>query len=130
MYYLSVPFMGLANLLAGFVLAAPGIERFGLAVEHVRRASAKINSRRNTVGLVILVIGCVGLLNRLGIIHMQAILGGGGFPQSFMLIGQGLLIAREKFDHVPLLRDFTRKLEPYNEYIGTAGILFGIHAIF
>ena len=130
MLFIYVPFIGLANLLAGFFLAAPLIQRMGIAPKQVASAHDYLKPFSTLIGAIALIVGIFGLLNRLSLVWIWAYLGGAGYLHILALLAQGLLILGDSFPNIQGLHDFHEKAKPYAEYIGTAGILLGLHATF
>ena len=125
---MRIPLVGFANLLSGAVLVAPLLERMGVSKDKIEMARKKVDPYRNTIGMMDLSLGVISLLNRMHIIHIPFL--PGGYPQSLVVIGVGLTLGYQTFRNVPRLYNFMKKVEPYEDYVGSVSILFGLHAIF
>ncbi len=123
-----IPLLGFANLLSGLMLLAPFLVRIGVSKTFVDDAMHKLNPHRKILALADLGIGAVALLNRLGIAHIY--ISSGGFPQIIVVFVVGLTLGHQAFKHVAAFANFYKKVEPYQEYVGGLGVLFGLHAIF
>jgi hypothetical protein len=80
------------------------------------------------LGLVLIVIGLIGLLERLGIFNTGLRLGS-SFPQVIPLIAIGLLLAAPLLEKYPFLKKVTDALQPYSPWIGLAAIACGLGSL-
>lgn len=120
-----------ANIVAGFVLGASKLKEFG-AKEHIEKGEGHLAPFRNMIGIAILVLGVLGLLDRMGIMNIRIpFLGlGSSYPQALPAIAMGLLLSSHLFQKFTGLHTFIEKMRPYEGWLGIYGILTGLVSIF
>ena len=125
---MRISLVGFANLISGFILIFPWLKRVGISNDTIEDGFKKLEPYRNVLGIIDFCLGGVSLLNRMGTIYVSFL--PGGYPQSLVVIGVGLTLGYHALKGIEPVYKFAKKLEPYQEYIGGVGILFGLHAIF
>jgi len=120
-----------ANIVGGFLLSASTLKTFG-AKEHIEKGEHFLTPFRSTIGIVILGLGLVGLIQRLGLIYINIPFFGLGasYPQAVPAIAMGLLLASHLFEKFPALHSRIQKMRPYEGWIGICAILSGLVSIF
>jgi hypothetical protein len=115
------------NIVGGAIVASGKMaELFGQErVASIKNSVAPYESR---LGLVLIVIGLIGLLERLGIFNTGLRLGS-SFPQVIPLIAIGLLLAAPLLEKYPSLKKVTDALQPYSPWIGLAAIACGLGSL-
>lgn len=119
--------LGIGNILGGLVLAEPllaNISGFKPAAERLRALSAPY---RSTLGVIELVLGGATFIDRIDLVHIPIL--DGGFPQIVLSLAMGLLLANEVVKKYPFLKSLIESIQPYQEYIGLAGLLVGLYAL-
>ncbi len=120
----------LLNTAGGALAAAPMIKKY-LPLEVAQKIGAleqRVNAYRGIFGIALMVIGAIGLLQRLDILWLG--LGGSSFPQSIALLAVGLSLAPHTFEKWPAVHAYAQKIEPYTEWVGIAAIAVGLGSIF
>lgn len=114
----------LTNIVSGFVLSAPKLKELvgGKGAEHIVAAETKLNAFRGTIGIIELVLGAVGLFERI-ISH------GSSFPQSLAALACGALLAPHLFEKYPSMQAYVEKMKPYTIWIGLAGLAIGLGSL-
>ena len=125
---MRIPLVGFANLISGLLLLYPWLKRIGVHHASADTAHNKLEPYRNTLGMIDLGLGAMSLLNRMGLVYVPLL--PGGYPQSLVVIGVGLTLGYHTLKNFGPVYEWGKKLEPYQEYIGGVGVLFGLHAIF
>jgi hypothetical protein len=120
--------VGFANLISGILLLLPWMKKVGVPAGFTGFVHEQIESRRDLLGTVDLGLGLVSLANRMGLIYLSIL--SSSYPQSLVLLGAGLTVGSHFAKGFKPARDLTKKLEPYRDYVGAAGVLLGLHAIF
>ena len=123
-----IPIIGIFNLLSGLILSAKLFEGI-VSKEFVHKFLSKVGHYRKIIAQIDIVIGIVALINRLNILDVWFI--HGGFPQIIVILAVGLTLGSELTRGFPAVHNFVVKnLDPYKEYVGVVGILFGLYSIF
>ncbi len=110
------------------MLLSPWLKRVGAPAGLTDFVKDYIEPNREMLGFIDLGLGAVSLANRMGLFYVSFL--PGGYPQSLVLLGVGLTISYHTLKNIPLLYNLMKKIEPYQEYVGGIGIIFGLHAIF
>ncbi len=120
----------IANIIAGFLLAAPKIKTWvPKSAEHVATAETRLSAFRSVIGIIALVLGLAGLIERLGIFYFGIDSFGASLPQAIPALLSGLLLARDTFDKFPVVTNFIKNLEPYAAWIGVFAIFAGLGSL-
>lgn len=116
------------NIIAGIILAAPGLKSTGQRElwEKIESAAAPWQA---TFGLITLALGSIGLLVRLGILPAFLPDLGASFPQSLPAIIIGALLALPKLERFPAIAGAVKKLLPQSLPIGLIGVAAGLGSL-
>ncbi len=115
----------IANLLSGFLLAAPKLKEWFLK-EHIEKAEGILNKYRTPIGVITLLLGIVGLIKRMslfGIMYEWSWHYGSSFPQAIIAILMGLLLCADFFSKWPTLHSRIMGMSKYGEWLGLLGVL-------
>ncbi len=118
----------IANIGAGFILAAPKVKQY-VGKNEIERFERVIAPYLNHVGLIELAIGVVALLTRLGITNLHISDFGASFPQAIPAILMGAVIATGFFDKYPKAKEYINKLNKYRIELGFLGIAVGVGSL-
>ncbi len=120
-----------ANIVGGFLLSASTLKTFG-AKEYIEKGEGFFAPFRSIIGVAILVLGVIGLIQRLGLIYINIPFFGLGasYPQALPAIAMGLLLASHLFEKFPGLHSLIEKMRPYEGWLGIYAILTGLVSIF
>jgi tetrahydromethanopterin S-methyltransferase subunit C len=118
----------IANIVSGFVLAAPKLKTLGMAKD-IETAEGKLNRFRGTIGLVILVLGLIALLVRANIFNFYVPYLWSSYPQAIIAILMGLILSMNFFVKYNAIHQRIVILERHAEWIGILGILVGLFAL-
>jgi hypothetical protein len=122
----------IANILAGFLLAAPKLKEWFLK-QHIESTEGTLNKFRAPIGIIILLLGIVGLIKRMslfGIMYEWSWHYGSSFPQGIIAILMGLLLCANFFSKWPTLHVRIMGVSKYGEWLGILGILVALSALF
>lgn len=117
-----------ANIVAGFVLALPGLKDWG-GKEHLEKIETRVHSIKENIGLGVLILGLVGLVDRLNLISFFIPEFGSSYPQALSAIISGALLALPKLEGYPILSNQVKKLAPYTFGIGLLSISVGLGSL-
>lgn len=117
-----------ANIVSGFLLAAPRIKEWG-AKEHIEKAESALNKFRGAIGLVELVLGFLALIERLGFVYFFIPSFGSSFPQAIPAIAIGAILSAHLFERFPAVHNIIAELKAYEIWIGIVGILVGLGSL-
>lgn len=120
--------MQVANIVSGFALAAPKLAEIG-GKEHIERAQSAMKPYLGTIGIVELVLGIVGLIDRMGIVYIPLMNFGSSYPQALPAILMGLLLGGSTLMNMDALKRFVAILEPHRITLGLIGIAVGLGSI-
>jgi hypothetical protein len=120
----------IANVVSGFVLSAPKLKEW-FAKKEVEGAEGALNKYRTPIGVIVLVLGIIGLLQRM---TLAGFMYGwtwsyGSFPQSIIAIVMGLLLTANFFSKWPAFHAGILKMNHYAEWLGILGIIIGIGSL-
>lgn len=118
-----------ANIVSGIVLGAPKLKEW-IGEQHIAKVEAVLTKHRETIGLIMLILGIVGLLSRMSIFDFYIYELGASYPQALPAIAMGLLLYSRKLERFAILRHIITFLRPYEVWIGLVGIAVGIGSIF
>ncbi len=118
----------IANIGAGFVLAAPKVKEY-VGKHEIERFLRVIAPYQNHVGLIELGIGIIALMTRAGITNFHISDFGASYPQAIPAILMGAVIATGFFDRYPKAKEYINKLEPYRTELGFLGIAVGVGSL-
>jgi hypothetical protein len=118
-----------ANIISGFILAVPKLKSHEATREHVERVATRLEPFKEKIGLVVLVLGVLGLLTRIGLIYPHIPMFGASFPQSLPAIAIGLILSQSFFKKYPALDSFIMKLRPHQIAIGIVGMASGVGSL-
>lgn len=118
----------LANIASGAVLALPGCKAY-LNEETFLRLESALKPWRENIGLVMLVLGLIGLLDRLNILPFYIPEFGSSFPQALPALLTGALLALPKLERYPALAVHIHKLAPYALPLGLISIASGLGSL-
>jgi hypothetical protein len=117
-----------ANIISGFLLAAPTLAGFG-AKEQVEKMHNVLLPFQSTIGIIELVLGILALIERMGIVWLHIPNFGSSYPQAIPAILVGLLLSAKFFESVPSVKEQIAKLAPYGGWIGIAAFASGLNSL-
>ena len=121
----------IANIISGFVLAAPKLKEW-FGEKHIERAHGALNKWRTLIGVIILVLGIVGLLKRASLAGLRYEWSwhyGSSYPQAIIAIIMGVLLCASLFSKWPTFHSKIVEINKYSEWIGILGILVGASSV-
>lgn len=118
----------IANIVAGFVLALPGLKNWG-GKESLEKIEANVHSMKENIGLVTLVLGLIGLVDRTNIISFHIVDFGSSYPQALPTILTGALLALPKLERFPAIATQVKKLLPYTFGLGLLSMAVGLGSL-
>lgn len=121
--------MQILNIAGGLLLAAPKLKEWGLGSVVVRLESSP-SSVREKLGVVMLILGVLALIDRLGFLRVPIPEFGASFPQSLPALALGVLLAARLSGKYAVLEKFRHQLEPYAAWVGLLGIAVGTGSLF
>lgn len=89
----------------------------------------KVQPIKENIGLVVLVLGLIGLIDRLNLIAFFIPEFGSSYPQAFSAIVSGALLALPKLEHFPALATQIKKLTPYTFGLGLLSMAVGLGSL-
>ena len=118
----------LANIISGFILAAPLLATWGgrAFIDKALHALAPLTS---AIGVVELVLGIIGLLERAGLLRFYIPHLGASYPQTIPAILVGLILCAPYFIKTSGINAIIEKMKPYREWIGVMAIVSGLNSI-
>jgi hypothetical protein len=116
------------NILAGFLLALPGLKERG-AQEWLTTIEAKSAPWKDTLGLLTLVVGIIGLLDRIHLIPWFIPELGSSFPQAIPAILTGALLALPKLERYPVIAAQIKRFTPHVFPLGLLGVAVGLGSL-
>ncbi len=117
----------LANIISGFILAAPKIAEFG-GKNQIEKLQSSLLPYQKTIGIIELALGLFALIERVGIFHIGNL--GSSYPQAIPAILAGLILSEPVFHNSPKVTEIIGKLKPHGVWIGLWTIAAGIISIF
>lgn len=118
----------LANIISGFILAAPMLAAWGgrAFIDKALHALAPLTS---AIGVVELVLGVLGFLERAGLLRFYIPHLGASYPQTIPAMLVGLILCASYFSKMSGMSAMIDKLKPYQEWIGVMAIVSGLNSI-
>ena len=117
-----------ANIISGFVLAAPKLKEWG-GKEYVEAVSMKLNPFSAIIGGVELLLGLLALFERMGFFYLHVPDFGSSYPQALPAIAIGLILSASYFSGYPSVMKIISELKKYAVWIGIMGIVSGLNSI-
>lgn len=117
-----------ANIVAGFVLALPGLKDWG-GKESLEKIETRVHSMKENIGLVVLILGLIGLVDRLNLISFYIPEFGSSYPQALSAIVSGALLTLPKLERYPVIATQVKKLLPYTFGLGLLSISVGLGSL-
>lgn len=117
-----------ANIVAGFVLALPWLKDWG-SKEQLEKIETRVHSIKENIGLVVLILGIVGLVDRLNFVSFFIPEFGSSYPQALSAIISGSLLALPKLEDYPIISNQVKKLVSYTFGIGLLSISVGLGSL-
>ncbi len=118
-----------ANIVSGFVLSSSKIKEHEKVRTHVERVENLFLPHRETIGIVVLVLGVVGLLARLGLSFLWFSILGVSYPQAIPAILIGLVLSESRFRKYPAFHKFIVLLTQHQVAIGFVGMASGLGSL-
>lgn len=118
----------LCNIVAGLVLAAPELKRFGQP-DLWEKIIVSTAPWKTGIGYAALGLGAIGLLTRLNILPAFIPDLGASFPQSLPALAIGALLLKEKLGQFPVLARPLQQLAAQTLPLGLAGVAAGLGSL-
>lgn len=118
----------LCNIVAGLVVAAPELKRFGQPALW-DKIVVSTTPWRIVIGSVTLGLGALGLLTRLNVLPSFIPDLGASFPQSLPALAIGLLLLKEKIGSSSVLTQTIASLAPHSLPLGLTGMAVGLGSL-
>lgn len=117
-----------ANVVSGLILAAPGLKKYGAQafLEKVEHETAPL---RENIGVITLVLGIIGLIDRMNFISFYIPNFGSSYPQAIPAILSGALLALPKLERYPAVATQVKKLLPYTFGLGLISLASGLGSL-
>ena len=115
----------IVNIGAGALLTSTVIKKHVPSAENF---FTKVQPYEAGFGVVVLVLGVMGLLQRLGIFYFSFSLGA-SFPQALPAIASGLLLGAPLLSRYAAFKTASDKLQEYSTYVGMICILVGLGSL-
>jgi len=118
----------IANIVSGVILAAPGLKEHGgrAFLEKVEHETAPL---RENIGVITLVFGIIGLIDRMNFISFYIPNFGSSYPQAIPAILTGALLALPKLERYPAIATQVKKLLPYTFGLGLISLASGLGSL-
>jgi hypothetical protein len=116
------------NIASGFLISSRYVASLG-AKEFIENIHQKILPYKNIIGVLTLLLGLIGLIERLGIISLNIPYLGESLIQAPPAILLGLLLSRERLEHISVLQELIQKLVLFQSWIGLCGMFVGIWSL-
>lgn len=118
----------IANIVSGVILAAPGLKEHGgqAFLEKVEHETAPL---RENIGVITLVLGIIGLVDRMNFISFYIPNFGSSYPQAIPAILTGALLALPKLERYPALANQVKKFVPQSFGLGVTSIAVGVGSL-
>jgi hypothetical protein len=113
----------IANIAGGVILSSSLIQE-KVKNQNTEKFFAQAHSYEVPIGIVLVLLGCIGLVERLGILYFGINLGS-SFPQALPAILSGLLLAQSYFRRFPQLEPVLNLLRMHKNILGIVAILCG-----
>ncbi len=118
----------IANIVAGFVLALPGLKNWG-GKESLEKIEANVQSMKENIGVITLVLSIIGLVDRMNLISFYIPNLGASYPQAIPAILTGALLALPKLERFPAVANQVKKLLPYTFGLGLLSVAVGLGSL-
>jgi|GEM_PF-1867704 len=116
------------NIISGILLAAPKLKEWGMGPVLVH-VEPTLTRYRNGIGVASLVLGALGLIERVGVVDLPIPMFGASYPQALPAVALGLLLADKLRIKYPALASAALPLAPHALWIGLLGVTVGLGSL-
>ncbi len=114
--------------IGGGVLLSSSLIKEKLNNQNVNNFFTNLTLHEAKIGIVVLVLGLLALIERLGIVYFGLPLGS-SYPQAIPAILMGLILGEPLLSRYAVLKSIITSLVPHRTLIGILGVLCGLGSL-